>query len=201
MATDRREVSPRAFLEALAWPTPATAAAPGTASALAGAAALPSAGTATPSAQSALRRRTVALVTSVAVVVVAAGVLVGHALLPGAAAPQAVVAALTAPQQAADVLDPDDLAQVDAQPDSTRLLLRTSAGAHYVARSASGQLCLVRVPDGDVPSEVCVPNRVGADVTIGDDATGQVRLVADGAPAPSTADGWRTAGPNVWVKG
>ena len=96
---------------------------------------------------------------------------------------------------------PDDLAQVDAQPDSTRLLLRTSAGAHYVARSASGQLCLVRVPDGDVPSEVCVPNRVGADVTIGDDATGQVRLVADGAPAPSTADGWRTAGPNVWVKG
>lgn len=198
MATDRREVSPRAFLEALAWPTPVTAAAPGTASALAGAAALPPAGTA---ARSARRRRTAVLLTTAAVVVVAAGVLVGHALLPGPAAPKADVAALAAPQQSADVLDPDDVAQLDVQPDSTRLLLRTPAGAHYVARSASGQLCLVRVPGGDLPSEVCVPDRVGADVTIGDGAGGQVRLVADGAPAPSTADGWHSAGPNVWVRG
>ena len=200
MATDRREVSPRAFLEALAWPTPATAGAPGAASAAGTPAAPPLTGSAGGSLQSARRRRTTALLTTAGLVVVGAGVLVGHALLPGPPAPQADVPTLAAPQQAADVLDPDDLAQLDVQPDSTRLLLRTSAGTHYVARSASGQLCLVRVPDGDVPSEVCVPNRVGADVTIGDSG-GQVRLVAAGAPAPSAADGWRPAGPNVWVKG
>ena len=193
MATDRLEVAPEAFLEALAWPTPVSA--PGFPST-----ATPAAPTATPTPHFTRHRRTAVLLTT-ASVVAAAGVLVGHALIPGPAGPAANVAALSAPQQATDVLPDDAVAQLVVQPGSTRLLLRTPAGAHYVARSASGDLCLVRVPEGDLPSEVCVPDRVGADTTIGDDDGGQVRLVADGAPRPSTADGWRPAGPNVWVRG
>ena len=148
------------------------------------------------------RHRTGWLFASVAAVVVVAAVLVGHALAPGPAQPPATLAAFSVPQHPADVLDPDDAARLVVQPGTTRLLVRTHDGNHYAALSASGELCLLRVPDGDVPSEVCVHNRVGADVTIGGDGDGgQVRLVADGAPAPAPAEGWRPAGPNVWTRG
>ena len=148
------------------------------------------------------RHRTGWLFASVAAVVVAAAVLVGHALAPGPAQPPATLTAFSVPQRAADVLDPNDASRLVVQPGSTRLLVRTQDGNHYAALSASGELCLLRVPDGDVPSEVCVHNRVGADVTIGGDGDGgQVRLVADGAPAPAPAEGWQPAGPNVWTRG
>lgn len=148
------------------------------------------------------RHRTGWLFASVAAVVVAAAVLVGHALAPGPAQPPATLAAFSVPQQPIDVLNADDASRLVVQPGSTRLLVRTHDGNHYAALSASGELCLLRVPDGDVPSEVCVHNRVGADVTIGGDGGGgQVRLVADGAPAPAPAEGWRPAGPNVWTRG
>lgn len=135
-------------------------------------------------------------------VVVAAAALVGHALAPGPARPPASLTAFSTPQQATDVLDDDDVARLVVQPASTRLLVRTAAGDHYAALSTSGELCLLRVPDGDVPSEACVPDHVGADVTIGvQGAGGQVRLVAAGAPQPSAAEGWRSAGPNAWTRG
>ena len=110
------------------------------------------------------------------------------------------VAVLTAAQTPADRLETEDVARLAVDPASTRLLVRTDQGAHYVARSLSGELCLVRVPDGDVPTASCVPDRVGADTTLGDQGAGQVRLVADGGPVPAADQGWASAGPNVWVR-
>lgn len=175
MATDQRDVAPEAFFEAL-----------------------------TPSAPPRRHPRTGWLFASVGLVVVAAAGLVAHALVPGPAQPPAILTAFAAPQRTTDVLDNDDVSSLVIQPGTTRLLVRTDAGDHYAALSASGELCLLRIPDGDVPSEVCVPDRVGADVTIGTQgagAGGQVRLVAAGAPQPSTIEGWRSAGANVWVRG
>ncbi|HEY0118162.1 MAG TPA: hypothetical protein VGC04_05220 [Cellulomonas sp.] len=199
MATDRLEVAPEVFLEAMAWPAPAPASETTPVPASTG---TPATEPAAPAlTRTPRRRRTTVLLTTTGLVVVAAGVLVGHSLTPGPAGPAASVAAFSLPQGAPDVLADDDVAQLVVQPGSTRLLLRTASGAYYAARSASGELCLVRVPDGALPSEVCVPDRVGADATIGDDHGGRVRLVADGAPQPSTVDGWQPAGPNVWVRG
>ena len=147
--------------------------------------------------------RTWWLFASAGLVVVGAAVLVGHALIPGPALPAATLTAFSTPQQTSDVLDDDDVARLVVQPATTRLLVRTAAGDHYAALSASGELCLLRVPEGDVPSETCVPDHVGADVTIGTQGAGggQVRLVAAGAPQPSAAEGWRPGGPNVWTRG
>ncbi len=202
MATDQLDVAPEAFLDALAWPAPATAPA-AEAAPVAGAASVPTATEPDPVAAAGPphhHRRTTWTLATAGLVVVAAGVLVGHALTTGPDG-VATVAALTASQHPTDVLADDDVARLVVRPESTRLLVTTDQGAHYVARSASGELCLVRVPAGDLPSEVCVPDRVGADATIGEQGEGQVRLVADGATAPAADDGWHPAGPNVWVRG
>ena len=161
-------------------------------------------GAASPAPPARRRRGTGWLFASAGLVVVVAAVLVAHALAPGPAQPPATLTAFSVPQRTTDVLDPDDASRLVVQPGTTRLLVRTPDGNHYAALSVSGDLCLLRVPDGDVPSEVCAHNRVGADITIGgngDGGGGQVRLVADGAPAPSAAEGWRPAGPNVWLRG
>jgi hypothetical protein len=184
MATEQLNEAPDKFLDTLEWSAPP-------------------AGDATPIAPTPRRRHhTGWLFASAGVVIVAAGALVVSALAPRPAPPPATVAAFQTVQKASDMLDDDDVANLVVRPESTRLLVSTPDGDHYAALSASGDLCLLRVPKGDVPSEVCVPDRVGADVTIGGDGNGgQVRLVADGAPQPSAAEGWRSAGPNVWVKG
>ncbi len=140
------------------------------------------------------------LLASISVVVVASGAVLAHAAGTARTGPRAVLAALDVPQVDADRLAPEDAARLVVDPASTRLLVTTPDGAHYVARNPSGELCLIRLPDAGVPLEVCVPDRVGADTTLGDEGTGQVRLVADSAALPSTAEGWQPAGPNVWVR-
>lgn len=134
-----------------------------------------------------------------------ASVIAAVLLVPGMVArhplDHAGVAVLAAAQRPADRLQAEDVARLAVDPTSTRLLVVTDDGSHYVARTPSGELCLIRVPAGEVPTEVCVPDRVGADATIGEVGPGQVRLVADGAPRPSPFDGWVTAGPNVWIRG
>jgi hypothetical protein len=172
MATENLEMAPGEFFEALAWPEPDRR-----------------------------HRYATSLLIGAALVLVAAGGLVTHALVTSPAAPRATIGVLAAPQRAGDVLEDDDIATLVVLPASTRLLVTTPQGAHYAALSPSGELCLVRVPAYDLPSEACAPDRVGADETIGSDDSGQVRLVADGAPLPSSAEGWRQAGPNVWVRG
>lgn len=146
-------------------------------------------------------RRSAAALAGAAVVLVVATALVVSDRLAAAPADRASVAALAAPQQAADQLYAEDVTRLAVEATSTRLLVVTADGAHYVARTPSGELCLVRVANGEAPTEVCVPDRVGADTTIGAVGAGQVRLVADGAPLPAGADGWQPAGPNVWVRG
>jgi len=135
-----------------------------------------------------------------AAVLVAGGWLAVALLTTHDDVPVGTVAVLANPQTAADQLETEDVARLVVDPASTRLLVRTDQGAHYVARSLSGELCLVRVPDGEVPTASCVPDRVGADTTLGDPGAGQVRLVADGGPVPAADQGWVAAGPNVWVR-
>ena len=137
----------------------------------------------------------------VAFVLVLAGGALGFWLLaPGTpSGPVAHVAALDQPQQDGDKLDADDADQLQVDPASTRLLVRTSDAASYVARSVSGRLCLLHVPAGDVSVESCGANRKGVVLTVGDAGSGQVRLVADGGPTPAASEGWTSAGPNVWT--
>lgn len=144
-------------------------------------------------------RHAAGLVATAVVALVGAVGFVGHLTAddPGS---HAQIAAMAASQQTSDRLDPDEAARLVIDPASTRLLVQTPAGAHYAARSQSGELCLVRIPTGGTPAEVCVPDRVGADATVGTEGAGQVRLVAAGAQRPSAADGWRSAGPDVWVR-
>lgn len=144
-------------------------------------------------------RHTAGLVATAAVALVGGVGFVGH-LTADDPDSHALIAALAASQQTYDRLDRDEAARLVVDPASTRLLVLTPAGAHYAARSQSGELCLVRVPTSGSPAEVCVPDRVGADATIGTEGAGQVRLVAAGAQRPSAADGWRPAGPDVWVR-
>jgi hypothetical protein len=145
------------------------------------------------------RRHSVPVLTVAAVLVVAGGIAVGS-LTHGGHPAHATLAAAQTPQRAVDRLDPEAAARLVVDPASTRLLVATTQGDHFAARTPSGELCLIRVPGGDLPTEVCVPDRVGADATIGQEGAGQVRLVADGAQQPAVADGWRPAGPNVWVR-
>ncbi len=195
MATERMRVEPDAFraLVGLA----ATADAPVAAPAPDGSAAPD--GTGAPAAHHG-RRGTAALAGAAVALAVAAALVVPD-LLAAHPVDRASVAALAAPQQAADQLYAEDVARLAVEATSTRLLVVTADGAHYVARTPSGELCLIRVAGGELPTEVCVPDRVGADATIGAVGTGQVRLVADGAPPPTGTDGWEPAGPNVWVRG
>lgn len=147
------------------------------------------------------QHRRTGLVLTVAFVLVLAGGAVGWWLLSPTASsgPAAHVAAFDQPQQDGDRLDADDASQLQVDPASTRLLVRTPDAASYVARSVSGRLCVLQVPTGDVSAESCGPNRKGVVLTVGTDA-GQVRLVADGGPAPTASDGWKSAGANVWTR-
>ena len=183
MATEQLNVAPETFLDSLAFSPEAP-------------------GDAAPPPPAPRRHRTGWLFAAAGIVIVAAGGLVASALTPGPAQPPAKLAAFEAAQKTADKMDGDDVSRLVLRPDTTRLLVTTPDGDHFAALSASGDICLVRVPQGDVPEDACVPNRVGADVTIGGNGDGgQVRLVADGAPQPTAAQGWTSVGPNVWVKG
>ncbi|OZB46963.1 MAG: hypothetical protein B7X40_10270 [Cellulomonas sp. 14-74-6] len=145
------------------------------------------------------RRAGITLVVASALVVAGGGI--GWWLLaPGSSSgPAAHVAAFDSPQQGGDKLDADDADQLQVDPASTRLVVRTPAAATYVGRSVSGRLCIMQLPTGDVSTETCGPDRKGVVLTVGTARGGQVRLVADGGPTPAATEGWKSAGANVWT--
>lgn len=106
---------------------------------------------------------------------------------------------LAQPAEEADEVSAAVVDDTGIDPASSRLAATTAAGPHYAARLWSGELCLVAVPDGDVPRVVCVAPSATATVTLSSEDGSRVRLAADDAPAPPAAEGWRAEGTNVWV--
>ena len=125
-------------------------------------------------------------------------------LLPGpqedTSAQDMSVALLERAAQPTDELPATVADEAGIDPGTSRFAVRTTAGQHYAALRWRGELCLVVVPDGDVPRTVCTAAGKDATVTaLGEDGS-RVRLVTDDAPAPDEAEGWRPAGTNVWVQ-
>ena len=117
-----------------------------------------------------------------------------------AAAPDRVeahtlLAVLAGEQGDADVVASSDLEGLGVRSASTRFLVETPTGAHYAAVGTTGDLCLLTVPSGALPSVACVASVVDANV-----AAQGVWVSADGGPAPAADEGWREAGPNLWVR-
>lgn len=146
------------------------------------------------------RRDRVVVVLVVAAALVVAGVvwLLAERGSDGAADDMSVEL-LTRPAEDADEVSAAVVDETGIDPESARLAATTAAGPHYAALRWGGELCLVVVPDGDLPRVVCVAPSAGATVTLSDADGSRVRLGADDAPTPSAAEGWRAAGPNVWV--
>ncbi|MDC7120312.1 hypothetical protein OMK64_02040 [Cellulomonas fimi] len=99
-------------------------------------------------------------------------------------------------QGADDVVDPAQVGGLLVDRASTRFLVETDTGRHFAAVGTTGELCLLTLPSGDLATLGCVPSVAGAQLTSGD-----VWLAAEGGPAPAADDGWREAGPNLWVRG
>lgn len=95
-----------------------------------------------------------------------------------------------------DVVDRAEIGSLAVEPASTRFLLETAAGRQFAAISTTGDLCVLTVPSGDLATLGCVRSVEGAQLV-----SGGVWLAAEGGPAPAADDGWREAGPNLWVRG
>lgn len=114
--------------------------------------------------------------------------------------PPMTVDILTRAQQPTDEIPADIAAEASLDRGSARFAVRTAAGQHFAVLNGAGDLCLVLVPDADVPRAVCSPAGERASVTLTvEDEGSRVRLAADAAVAPPADEGWRPAGPNVWV--
>jgi hypothetical protein len=93
-----------------------------------------------------------------------------------------------------DVVADDDLAGSLLEPHSTRLVATTSDARYYAGVSRTHLLCVLTLPDGDLPTTGCAPTDGGVvHLTIDD----ELMLLSAGEPAP---DGWHEAGPNVFLK-
>ena len=147
-------------------------------------------------------RRRPTLVTPV--VMVAAALLVAGGFLWARGGPMvsedAVDASTLLPQFAAEQTSQDRLSsadlrdlQVDAS--TTRFLTETSTGRHYAAVGASGTLCVVTVRSGELPAISCAAPTSTAHVAVDD----TLLVVASTGPVPAAANGWREAGPDVFV--
>ncbi|MCC2322458.1 hypothetical protein [Cellulomonas xiejunii] len=147
------------------------------------------------------RRGRGAVVLVVAAALVVAGVvwLLAVRDSEGAAADQMTVDLLTRQGEPTDEVAESVVDETGIDPTSARFAVRTEAGQHFAALRWDGDLCLVAVPDGDVPRVACVAPSTKAVVTLSGADGARVRLGADEAPAPDTDDGWRAAGSNVWV--
>lgn len=99
-------------------------------------------------------------------------------------------------QGADDVVDPAEIGRLLVDRSSTRFLAETESGRQYAAVSTTGELCVLTLPPGDLAELGCVQSVTGAQL-----ASGDVWLAAEGGPAPAADDGWREAGPNLWVRG
>lgn len=147
-------------------------------------------------------RRRSGVLTGVVLVAAAALVAAGMVWVRLAQAPTAVAAADPAtmlavfdrPQGPADVVDTGDLAGTMIDPASTRLVAQTADSRYYAGVSRTHQLCVLTVPEGDLPTTGCSPVTGGAvHLTVGD----ELKLLSAGEPAPA---GWHEAGPNVFLK-
>ncbi|AEE44676.1 hypothetical protein [Cellulomonas fimi] len=114
---------------------------------------------------------------------------------PAHVEPLTLLAAFGDAQTAVDSIPADAARALLVEPSSTRFLVETASGKHYAAVSRTGELCVVTLPSGDVPEAGCVASVADARI-----ASGDVWLAADADRAP-TDEGWRSAGPNVWVRG
>jgi hypothetical protein len=100
-----------------------------------------------------------------------------------------------AEQTSADRLPSADIAGLGVDPRTTRFLAETSTGSHYAAVGVSGKLCVVTVRSGDLPAVTCAVPTPTARIAVDD----TVFVVAASGTAPAAADGWREAGPDVWI--
>jgi len=100
-----------------------------------------------------------------------------------------------APQRPADVLPADDLQGLGLDASTTRYLVDTASGSQYAAVNTAGDLCVVSVVAGELPKIGCAHAVRGMTFTGAD-----VKLVTDGGPAPAASEGWREAGPQLFVK-
>ncbi|MGY4643950.1 hypothetical protein [Cellulomonas sp. URHB0016] len=142
-----------------------------------------------------------ALVLLAAVALVATGLLWSRALQTGPTTAEPVDAVtlldvFAAPQRPVDTLAADDLVGLGLHASTTRFLADTPSGSQYAAVNTAGDLCVVTVVDGALPGLGCAHAVAGMTFTGTD-----LKLVTDGGPAPTAADGWRQAGPQVFVKG
>lgn len=147
------------------------------------------------------RRARGALVFVVAAALVVAGVVWLLAVRGSdeAEAGRMTVELLARPAEPTDEVAESVVDETGIDPTSARFAVRTAAGQHYAALRWDGDLCLVVVPDGDVPRVACVAPSTKAVVSLSAADGTRVRLGADQAPAPDTDEGWRAAGSNVWV--
>lgn len=106
---------------------------------------------------------------------------------------------LARPAVPADALDPALVDETGIDPTSSRLVAQDATGSWFAALRWGGELCLISVPTGDVAGAVCAAASPTAVVGLTAEDGSRIRLGADGAPAPDTAEGWRSAGDNVWV--
>ena len=147
-------------------------------------------------------RRRPALVTPVvivaAVLLVAAGfVWARSGPLPADPAVDAstLLTQFAAEQTSRDRLSSDDLSGLRVDASTTRYLTETSTGRHYAAVGTSGKLCVVTVRSGELPAISCAAPTSTAHVAVDD----TLLVVASTGPVPAAANGWREAGPDVFV--
>jgi len=145
-------------------------------------------------------RRRAVLTAVVAALLVGGGAVGALAMRPAperaTVTAEQLVPALAAPATGQDVVSATDLEGMDVRAGTTRFLATTSTGAHYAAVGTSGQLCVVTVPRGDLPSRLCVAAEPGAWLPVDD----TLRLVTTGGPQPDPADGWVASGDLVWTR-
>jgi hypothetical protein len=108
--------------------------------------------------------------------------------------PATTLAVFDRPQGPADVVAAGDVAGTMIDPASTRLVAQTAEARYYAGVSRTHLLCVLAVPDGDLPTTACSPTAGGTvHLTVGD----ELMLLSAGEPAPA---GWHEAGPNVFLK-
>jgi hypothetical protein len=141
-----------------------------------------------------------ALVLVAALALVGGGLVWSRGLQQGPTTAEPVDAAslldvFAAPQRAADKLAAGDLQGLGLDASTTRFLVDTPTGSQYAAVNTAGDLCVVSVVEGELPGIGCSHAVRGMTYTGTD-----VMLVTDGGPAPAASEGWREAGPQVFVK-
>lgn len=121
---------------------------------------------------------------------------------PARVAPSVLFGVLTEEQRDVDVLV-DEPGTALLEPASTRFLGRTAAGSHYLAVRATGLVCLVTVPTGDVAEVGCtdpVATERLLSVEFASPEPHTVQLVPDGLAPASDGRPWDRLSANLYVR-